>query len=62
MAAAMFGEVLNIHVFGQYLLQKPVKVRFQQDNDAALKILKNGYSARLRRTNRVHRMDWWAKL
>ena len=41
MAADMFGEVLNIHVFVQYLLQKPIEVRLQQDNDAVLKILKN---------------------
>ena len=28
-----------------------------QDNDAVLKILRNGYSARLRHMNRVHRIN-----
>ena len=57
MASGMFSEALNTQVFIEYLLQKPINIRFHQDNDAVLKILRNGYSARLRHMNRVHRIN-----
>ena len=40
-ATGMFSEVLNLQVFLEYLMQKPIQVGFYQDNDAVLKILKN---------------------
>ena len=36
MATGMFGEVLNLESFLEYLIQKPIEVRFHQDNDAVL--------------------------
>ena len=38
-------------------MQKPIQVKFHQDNDAVLKILKNKYSARLRHLGRVHKVN-----
>lgn len=57
MATGMFGEVLNLQTFLEYLIQKPIKVIFHQDNDAVLKIRKNRYSAKLRHMNRVHKVN-----
>ena len=57
MATGMFGKVLNLEPFLEYLIQKSIEVRFHQDNDAVLKILKNKYSAILRHLNRVHRAN-----
>ena len=57
MATGMFGEVLNLQTFLEYLMQKPIELLFHQDNDAALKILKNKYSAKLRHMNRVHKVN-----
>ena len=57
MATGMFSEVLNFQVFLEYLMQKPIQVRFHQDNDAVLKILKNQYSAKLRRMNPLCRVN-----
>ena len=41
----------------QMLLQKPVPVTFEQDNEALIKILKSGYSFKLRHMGRVHRIN-----
>ena len=57
MATGMFGQVLNLQTFLEYLMQKPIQEKFHQDNDAALKILKNKYSARLRHLGRVHKVN-----
>ena len=57
MATGMFGKVLNLEPFLEYLIQKSIEVRFHQDNDAVLKILKSKYSAKLRHLNRVHRAN-----
>ena len=57
MATGMFGEVLNLQTFLEYLMQKPIELLFHQDNDAVLKILKNKYSAKLRHMNRVHKVN-----
>ena len=57
MATGMFGEVLNLQTFIEYLMQKPIQLVFHQDNDAVLKILKNKYSAKLKHMNRVHKVN-----
>ena len=57
MASALFGETLNVQDTLQMLLQRPVPVTFEQDNEALIKILKSGYSFKLRHMGRVHRIN-----
>ena len=57
MASALFGETLNIQTTLSLLLQKPAPEVFHQDNEALTKILRTGYSAKLRHMGRVHRID-----
>ena len=57
MASALFGETLNIQETVSLLLQQSVPVVFEQDNEALIKILKTGYSAKLRHVGRVHRIN-----
>lgn len=57
MANGLFGEVYNLQAFLQNLLGKVVHVQFHQDNSAVLQVLKAGYSAKLRHTGRVHKVN-----
>ena len=57
MASAMFSEVINLQTFLGAAFKTPVPVVFHQDNEAALAILKIGYSAKLRHLGRVHRVN-----
>ena len=57
MANGLFGEVYNLQAFLQALLGTVVNVQFYQDNSAVLQVLKAVYSARLRHTGRVHKVN-----
>ena len=57
MASTIFGETLNVQDTLQMRLQRPVPVTFEQNNKALIKILKSGYSFKLRRMGRVHRIN-----
>ena len=57
MANGMFGEVYNMQAFLESLVNKTVNVEFHQDNSAVLQVLKAGYSAKLRHTGRVHKVN-----
>lgn len=57
MANGLFGEVYNLQAFLQALLRTVVNIQFYQDNSAVLQVLKAGYSARLRHTGRVHKVN-----
>jgi hypothetical protein len=57
MANGLFGEVYNLQAFLQALLGTVVNIQFYQDNSAVLQVLKAGYSARLRHTGRVHKVN-----
>ena len=57
MANGKFGEVYNMQAFLQSLVNEPVNVEFHQDNSAVLQVLKAGYSAKLRHTGRVHKVN-----
>ena len=57
MANGLFGEVYNLQAFLQALFGTVVNVQFYQDNSAVLQVLKAGYSARLRHTGRVHKVN-----
>ena len=43
LASGLFGEVYNTHSMLEQLNEDVVQVRFHQDNDGILKILKAGY-------------------
>ena len=47
-ASALFGETLNVQALLEELLQTTILVTFYQDNEALLRILESGYSAKLR--------------
>ena len=57
MANGMFGEVYNMQAFLQSLGNEPVNMEFHQDSSAVLQVLKAGYSAKLRHTGRVHKVN-----
>ena len=57
MANGMFGEVYNMQAFLESLVNKTVNVEFHQDNSAVLQVLKAGYSAKLRHTGHVHKVN-----
>ncbi|CAE6921679.1 RE1 [Symbiodinium sp. CCMP2592] len=57
MASALFGETLNVQETVSLLLQQSIPAVFEQDNEALIKILKAGYSAKLRHMGRVHRIN-----
>ena len=42
---------------GKSITCKPFYIQFYQDNSAVLQVLKAGYSARLRHTGRVHKVN-----
>ena len=54
MATGMFSEVCSLQSFIEYLVQQTVHVIFE---DAVLKILGTGYSAKLCHCGRVHRVN-----
>ena len=55
MASAMYGDVINLQTFLQELLRTTVLVKFFQDNEAVVKILQAGFSAKLCHLSRVHK-------
>ena len=57
MAGGLFGEVYNLQAFLEYLTQTGVEVKFWQDNNAVLQVLRAGYSAKLRHCGRVHKVN-----
>ena len=57
MAGGLFGEVYNLQAFLEYLTQTGVEVKFWQDNNALLQVLRAGYSAKLRHCGRVHKVN-----
>ena len=54
---ACFGEALNFHYMIESLAESKVPVVFEQDNQAAITVMQSGYSAKLRHTGRVHRVN-----
>ena len=55
--SALFGEALNLHTMVESLTEVHVPVSFQQDNQAAITVIQSGYSAKLRHSGRVHRVN-----
>ena len=53
----MFGEALNLHTMVESLTEVHVPASFQQDNQAAITVIQSGYSAKLRHSGRVHRVN-----
>ena len=57
MSGAMFSEAINVQTFLQHLLSFNVPTTYHQDNEAVIRILASGYSAKLRHAGRVHRIN-----
>ena len=57
MSGAMFSEAINTQTLLQHLLGFNVATTYHQDNEAVLRILASGYSAKLRHCGRVHRIN-----
>ena len=57
MSGAMFSEAINVQTFMQHLLSCNVPTTYHQDNEAVIRILASGYSAKLRHSGRVHRIN-----
>ena len=57
MSGAMFSEALNAQTLLQHLLAFNVATIYHQDNEAVLRILASGYSAKLRHCGHVHRIN-----
>ena len=57
LASTMYGEVLHIQEMLGHLFEVSSPVKFEQDNEAAIKIIQNKYSVKLRHCNRVHRVN-----
>ena len=57
LASTMYGEVLHIQEMLGHLFEVSIPVKFEQDNEAAIKIIQNKYSVKLRHCNRVHRVN-----
>ena len=55
--STLYGETLHIQETLQHLFEDDVQVRLEQDNEAAIKIIQNRYSASLRHCNRVHQVN-----
>ena len=57
LATAMFSEVENLQGHLAEILGFEIPVHYMQDNSTVITILKAGYSAKLRRMPRVHRVN-----
>ena len=57
LAATLFGETLHIQEMLEKLFETTVPVKFEQDNEAVIRIIQNKYSVKLRHCNRVHRVN-----
>jgi hypothetical protein len=57
LAAALFGETLHIQEMLVHLFEISIPVKFEQDNEAVIRIIQNKYSVKLRHCNRVHRVN-----
>jgi len=57
MANLVFGEGLPLHAMLETLLQRTCQLELMEDNEATIKIIKKGYSSKLRSMTRTHRVD-----
>ena len=57
MATALFGDALVAQDMLIYLLGSRPNIVLKQDNEAVIEIIRNKYSAKLRRCGRIHRVN-----
>ena len=48
LAAALFGETLHIQEMLVHLFETSIPVKFEQDNEAVIRIIQNKYSVKLK--------------
>jgi len=57
MAGALFGEALPTLDLWDMLLKRPMTLEVMEDNQATIKIVRKGYSMKLRHINRTHKVN-----
>ena len=57
LAASLFSEALPTMSLWDTLLGRPIDLIVLEDNQATIKIIRNGYSSKLRHVNRVHKIN-----
>jgi len=57
LAMSLFGEALPAMDMWDTLLQRRVKLKILEDNEAAIKAIAKGYSSKLRHMGRVHKVN-----
>jgi len=57
MASAVFGEAIPVFQFFETVLEHQVDLIIQEDNQATIKVVENGYSSKLRHISRNHKVN-----
>ena len=57
LAAGLFSEALPVLSLFERAMQKKMRLNIMEDNQSTIRIVKSGYSAKLRHVNRVHEVD-----
>ena len=57
LAQSLFAEGLPALSLWEVLLKRKVSLHLREDNEAAIKAIRKGYSAKMRHTPRTHRVD-----
>ena len=57
LAASLFSEAIPALDFWDTLLGRSVKLRIEEDNQACIKVVKAGYSQKLRHILRTHKVN-----
>ena len=57
LAHSLFQEALPIHALFRTVLGRDLVLKIREDNQATIKVVQKGYSAKLRHIGRVHKVD-----
>jgi hypothetical protein len=57
LAYSLFGEAIPMLSLWERLLKRPVTLRILEDNEATIKVIKKGYSSKLRHLSRTQRVN-----
>ena len=57
MAHSVFSEAMPMLTLWEWLLKRPVALTIMEDNEATIKVINKGYSAKLRHIMRTHKVN-----
>ena len=57
MESAVFGEAIPVLQLFETVLERQVDLIIQEDNQATIKVVENGYSSKLRHISRTHKVN-----